>query len=150
MHCRHCAEPLSLNFVDLGFSPPSNKYLTEHQLSSPETHFPLRVSVCERCWLVQTLDYTDFRDLFDDQYAYFSSASSTWLDHIKKYTAEIIRELALDEKSRVVEIASNDGYLLKNFVENQYLVSELSRPRAPLLSQEKTVSLLSKDFLRSS
>ena len=79
MKCRHCNTPLSLQFVDLGSSPPSNAYLTEEKLTTPEKWFPLRVLACDRCWLVQTEDFTQADELFDAEYAYFSSFSSTWL-----------------------------------------------------------------------
>ena len=81
MRCRHCGERVGLVLVDLGSSPPSNSYLTDEDLRSPETWFPLRVLVCETCWLVQTEDFADAADLFDADYAYFSGFSSTWLEH---------------------------------------------------------------------
>lgn len=117
MICRHCKENLKHNFLDLGTAPPSNAYLEKNQLTKTELYFPLRVKVCENCWLVQTEDYTDADKLFDSEYAYFSSTSDSFLKHAALYSNEIIDELNLDSKSFVVEIASNDGYLLKNFVE---------------------------------
>jgi SAM-dependent methyltransferase len=116
MKCRHCHTALQHVFVDLGFAPPSNAYLTIEQLRRPEKHFPLRVLVCDECWLVQTEDYAQADELFDADYAYFSSTSSTWLAHAQRYSAQITRRLGLDRDSFVVEIAANDGYLLKNFV----------------------------------
>jgi len=116
MNCRHCHSPLEHVFVDLGFAPPSNAYRTREQLRSPETYLPLRVYVCENCWLVQTDDYTDATALFDAEYAYFSSTSSSWLAHAAQYTRDVIQRLSLDANSLVIEVASNDGYLLKNFV----------------------------------
>jgi SAM-dependent methyltransferase len=116
MNCRHCHSPLEHVFVDLGFAPPSNAYRTREQLRSPETYLPLRVYVCEHCWLVQTDDYTDATALFDAEYAYFSSTSSSWLAHAAQYTRDVIQRLSLDTNSLVIEVASNDGYLLKNFV----------------------------------
>lgn len=116
MKCRHCHRPLEHIFLDLGFAPPSNAYLTDQDLNRPELYFPLKVYVCEHCWLVQTADYARADELFDADYAYFSSTSTTWLDHAERYTDSICRRLALNEESLVVEIASNDGYLLKNFV----------------------------------
>ena len=117
MKCRHCAKKLEATFVDLGFAPPSNAYLTEDAVSRPETYYPLKVKVCEDCWLVQTCDYTRADELFDADYAYFSSTSSSWLEHAAAYTEKIIGELNLTKNSHVIEVASNDGYLLKNFVE---------------------------------
>ena len=117
MKCRHCKADLEHVFLDLGFAPPSNAYLDEADLLKPEIYYPLKVMVCNQCWLVQTEDYADASELFAEDYAYLSSTSISWLAHAKKYTEEIIQKLELGHKSKVVEIASNDGYLLKNFLE---------------------------------
>ncbi len=111
MNCRHCNHSLGLVFVDLGQSPPSNAYLSSP--SALETLFPLRVLVCERCWLVQTEDYADAGKLFSPDYAYFSSYSASWLEHSKNYVASIIERFNLDADSCVVEVAANDGYFLQ-------------------------------------
>lgn len=116
MNCRHCGTTLEHNFVDLGFSPPSNAYLNAEDLNRPETHFPLRVKVCQNCWLVQTEDYARADELFSADYAYFSSTSSSWLEHAAEYAEMITGRLGLGPESLVIEVASNDGYLLKNFV----------------------------------
>jgi hypothetical protein len=116
MNCRHCNTPLKHTFLDLGFAPPSNAYLTVDALTQPEAYYPLKVRVCERCWLVQTEDYTGANTLFSPDYAYFSSTSSSWLDHAARFAKKVIAEFGLNENSLVMEIASNDGYLLKNFV----------------------------------
>ena len=116
MNCRHCGEPLTYTFLDLGHAPPSNAYLTSEDLSRPETYYPLRVKVCDQCWLVQTEDYADADKLFSSDYAYFSSTSSSWLAHAKDYANRMVKELELSDQSYVIEVASNDGYLLKNFV----------------------------------
>lgn len=116
MNCRHCSTPLELSFVDLGSAPPSNAYLSEADLSKPEVYFPLRVKVCRNCWLVQTEDFSDAATFFDAQYAYFSSTSSTWLEHATQYAEMITRRLGLTKNSFVVEVAANDGYLLRNFL----------------------------------
>jgi SAM-dependent methyltransferase len=116
MNCRHCSQPLTHRFLDLGFAPPSNAYLSESDLRKPEKTYPLRVLVCDNCWLVQTEDYADAGELFSHDYAYFSSTSSTWLDHAKRYAESIQKRLSLGSDSFVIEVASNDGYLLKNFV----------------------------------
>jgi SAM-dependent methyltransferase len=116
MNCRHCKTSLQHTFLDLGFAPPSNAYLTRDSLCQPELYFPLKVNVCHNCWLVQTEDYTDARELFTSDYAYFSSTSTGWLEHAKNYVDKIIKELGLSTQSRVVEVACNDGYLLKNFL----------------------------------
>lgn len=116
MNCRHCSKLLAHRFLDLGFAPPSNAYLSEADLRKPEKTYPLRVLVCDACWLVQTEDYADAGELFDQDYAYFSSTSSTWLEHAKRYAESIQKRLSLGRDSFVIEVASNDGYLLKNFV----------------------------------
>lgn len=113
MKCRHCLSHLQLPLVDLGSAPPSNAYLTREQLQAPEKWYPLRVLVCESCWLVQTEDYADADELFNDEYAYFSSVSSTWLEHARNYVATIVDRIGLSPESTVVEIAANDGYLLQ-------------------------------------
>lgn len=116
MNCRHCSTPLAHTFLDLGFAPPSNAYLSKEDLNKPEKCYPLRVLVCDQCWLVQTEDYAEADELFIPEYAYFSSASSTWLEHARKYVEMTIGRLGLNADSLVVEVASNDGYLLKNFL----------------------------------
>lgn len=116
MKCRHCASELRCDFLDLGFAPPSNAYLTKDALSKPEVYFPLRLKVCEECWLVQTEDYASAETFFSSDYAYFSSASRSWLDHASRYTDMIRKRLSLSNESMVIEVASNDGYLLRNFV----------------------------------
>jgi SAM-dependent methyltransferase len=116
MNCRHCGAPLAQIFIDLGIAPPSNAYLTAAELRRPEKRYPLKVMVCARCWLVQTEDHAAADELFGADYAYFSSTSSGWLAHAKRYADKMIRALALTRASFVIEIACNDGYLLKNFV----------------------------------
>ncbi|MBK5510985.1 MULTISPECIES: class I SAM-dependent methyltransferase [unclassified Pseudomonas] len=113
MNCRGCATPLALPLIDLGTSPPSNAYVRADQLEQAEQWVPLKVAVCQRCWLVQTEDYTSADSLFDAEYAYFSSFSSTWLAHAERYVAEMVERFGLTADSRVVEIAANDGYLLQ-------------------------------------
>ncbi len=113
MKCRHCGTGLELVFIDLGSSPPSNAYLSVESLRIPETWYPLRVYVCTECWLVQTEDFARSNELFTDDYAYFSSYSSTWLAHAETYVDAMTRRFGLDASSQVVEIASNDGYLLQ-------------------------------------
>jgi SAM-dependent methyltransferase len=117
MNCRHCHEPLVHTFLDLGFAPPSNAYLSEGDLNEPEVYYPLKVKVCDSCWLVQTEDYAEADALFTPEYAYFSSTSASWLDHAKSYSDQIIRKLGLNSESFVIEVASNDGYLLKHIVQ---------------------------------
>jgi len=116
MKCRHCGASLTHTFLDLGFAPPSNAYLTQADLSKPEKYYPLKIKVCDQCWLVQTEDYAQADELFSPEYAYFSSTSSGWLAHAKRYAEKMTHELELNAQSLVIEVASNDGYLLKNFV----------------------------------
>ncbi len=113
MKCRHCSAELELTLIDLGNAPPSNAYLTESTLHIPEKRFPLRVLVCTECWLVQTEDYAGIKELFDSEYAYFSSFSTTWLRHAERYVAEMIERFELNANSNVIEVAANDGYLLQ-------------------------------------
>ncbi len=116
MKCRHCDSPLEHIFLDLGFAPPSNAYLTDADLARPEKYYPLKIKVCDQCWLVQTEDYTQADELFSSNYAYFSSTSTGWLIHAASYAEKMTRQLNLTKDSLVIEVASNDGYLLKNFV----------------------------------
>lgn len=116
MNCRHCSAPLEHVFLDLGVAPPSNAYLNPANLQAPEQYFPLKLFVCDRCWLVQTEDYSRSNELFTKDYAYFSSVSTTWLAHARSYVDMITARLGLGADSFVIEVASNDGYLLKNFV----------------------------------
>lgn len=113
MKCRHCGSVLRLPFLDLGSAPPSNAYLTEAGLRAPETWYPLRLLVCESCWLVQTEDHAGREALFTEDYAYFSSFSTSWLAHAERYVRTMIGRFGLNASSRVVEIAANDGYLLQ-------------------------------------
>ncbi|MBK8754247.1 MAG: class I SAM-dependent methyltransferase [Candidatus Competibacteraceae bacterium] len=112
MNCRHCGQPLRLPLIDLGSAPPSNAYLNQQTLHAPEQWFPLRVLVCEACWLVQTEDFAQADALFAADYAYFSSFSTTWLQHAEAYVAAMVERFSLNAASHVVEVAANDGYLL--------------------------------------
>jgi SAM-dependent methyltransferase len=115
MDCRHCSTPLDLVVVDLDSSPPSNAYLSD--LTVAEADYPLRVLVCQSCWLVQTEDYAAADELFDEEYAYFSSFSASWLEHSRNYVKAMIDRFDLDESSCVMEVAANDGYLLQYVLE---------------------------------
>jgi len=117
MRCRHCGNELTHEFINLFNAPPSNSYLTNNQLNEPEILYPLKVFVCDSCFLVQIDEYKKSDEIFSGEYAYFSSYSSSWLDHSKRYVEMIIPKLELNEESYVVEIASNDGYLLQYFKE---------------------------------
>ncbi|MFM2181080.1 MAG: hypothetical protein RIR54_374, partial [Actinomycetota bacterium] len=116
--------------LDLGASPPSNAYLTKLTLRRPEKYFPLRVYVCESCWLVQAEAYSRAAELFNEEYAYFSSFSSEWVKHADKLVESAVNKYGLSDKSHVIEIASNDGYLLQH----------VARRGIPCLGIEPTAS----------
>lgn len=118
MKCRHCGAELTLTLVDLGSAPPSNAYLTEATLHTPEKWYPLRVLVCEGCWLAQTEDFAEAQEIFDAEYAYFSGFSSSWLAHCERYVNHMAERFGLAAGSHVVEVAANDGYLLQ-YVKNR-------------------------------
>ncbi len=117
MKCRFCQTALSDVFIDLGNSPASNSFLTREQLDEPETFYPLKVYTCPSCFLVQVDEYKKSDAIFDSGYVYFSSFSTSWLAHAKKYTEKMQERFGLNRDSLVVEIASNDGYLLQYFKE---------------------------------
>jgi SAM-dependent methyltransferase len=113
MKCRFCSTPLHEVFLDLGSAPPSNAYLARAALNAPETWYPLKLFTCETCLLVQVDEVQSHAALFAPDYAYFSSYSSSWLAHAERFVGEAVTRLELDGNSLVVEIASNDGYLLQ-------------------------------------
>lgn len=112
--CRFCGSPLRHTFVDLGLSPLCQTHIEPHQLNESETFYPLHVRVCESCYLVQLEEYVAPEAIFSD-YAYFSSYSDSWVEHARQYTAAMAERFGLGTESFVVEIASNDGYLLQHF-----------------------------------
>lgn len=116
MTCRHCSAPLKDIFLDLGFAPPSNAYVTSQGLNQVERYYPLRLYVCATCLLVQTQYDVAPDELFGQDYAYFSSTSKSWLAHAARYADQISEQLKLTSSSLVIEVAANDGYLLQNFV----------------------------------
>ncbi len=130
MNCRFCQNFLTHEFVDLACSPPSNSYLRAGQLNQPEVFYPLRVFVCEKCFLVQIDEYKKAGEIFDENYAYFSSFSKSWLEHSQKYVEMMCGRFGFDENSQIIETASNDGYLLQYFVERN----------VPVLGIEPTLS----------
>ncbi len=146
MNCRNCHHLLSLPFVDLGTSPPSNAFISLEQLNEAEVWFPLRVMVCEHCWLVQTIDYVGTQELFNPDYVYFSSFSKTWLEHAKKYVNAIVNRFQLDERSYVVEIGANDGYLLQYILEKNIPCLGIEPTSSTALTaQQKGIPIL-EDF----
>jgi hypothetical protein len=122
MNCRFCNTLIETELIDLVNSPASNSYLSANQMNEPETFYPLKVFVCGHCFLVQVDEYKSFDSIFDNNYAYFSSYSTSWLTHSKNYVEKMIVELNLNNNSQVVEIASNDGYLLQYFLPHQIKV----------------------------
>jgi 2-polyprenyl-3-methyl-5-hydroxy-6-metoxy-1,4-benzoquinol methylase len=119
MHCRFCKTELKDTFIDLVNSPASNSFLTPEQLNEPETFYPLKVFTCSKCFLVQIDEYKKSDAIFNSDYAYFSSFSTTWLEHSRKYTRLMIERFGFNEQSLVAEVASNDGYLLQYFKEKK-------------------------------
>lgn len=113
--CRFCAEPLNDVVVDLGMSPLCQSQIEVEQLNKSEVFYPLRAFVCRKCWLIQVHEHVSGTEIFQ-HYAYFSSYSDSWLDHARRYVDAIVERLGLGGQSHVVELASNDGYLLQNFV----------------------------------
>ena len=118
LECRFCKSKELRRVLDLGFAPPSNSFLSpDNAPMRPETYYPLRITFCSDCSLVQTEDFLDKASLFTDEYPYFSSTSNSWLSHAKNFSLFAIDKLGLTKDSFVVEIASNDGYLLRNFID---------------------------------
>jgi 2-polyprenyl-3-methyl-5-hydroxy-6-metoxy-1,4-benzoquinol methylase len=147
MNCRSCKNPLTHVFVDLGKSPPSNSYLSPEQLKEPESYYPLRVYVCEKCFLVQIDEHKKAEEIFDQSYAYFSSFSTTWLEHAKNYVEMMCGRFGFDREAQVIEIASNDGYLLQYFKQKNIKVLGIE----PTLStataaREKGIETLTEFF----
>ena len=97
MKCRHCNNKLKYEFLDLGVSSPSNSFIKKENLNLPEKSFPLRVMVCDTCWLVQTEDFVNASEMFTNEYAYFSSFSSSFLNHTKEYVDKMVSKFSLDE-----------------------------------------------------
>ena len=136
MKCRFCRNNLKDKILDLGKSPPSNAYLKNKSQFNYEKYFPLKLYLCKKCYLVQTQDFNKPEELFTNDYAYFSGTSKLFVEHAKKYVEKISKKLNLNRKSFVVEIASNDGYLLKNFL----------KKKIPCLGIEPTKSTYKKSL----
>lgn len=113
MKCRHCQSAVKLPLIDLRSAPPSNAYLNENTLKLPEKYYPLKIMVCEQCWLVQTEDFANADELFNHDYAYFSGFSQSWLAHCQQYVDEMVKRFDLTSAHLVIEIAANDGSLLQ-------------------------------------
>lgn len=115
-HCRFCSAPVQHSVCDLGMHPLCENFLTAEQLDQPEAFYPLHAYVCDQCFLIQVKDYVAGTEIFQGEYAYFSSFSDSWLEHCSRYVDMITERIDLNEDSLVVELASNDGYLLQYFV----------------------------------
>lgn len=144
--CRFCGRELKNTFVDLGLSPLSNEYVGKENLNKGQHYYPLHVMVCDECFLVQALEYETPENIFSD-YKYFSSYSKSWLEHAKKYVDMIVSKINLNENSQVIEIASNDGYLLQYF--KQYNIEPLGIEPAENVAKEaekKGIKTISEFF----
>ncbi len=115
MNCRHCGAPLKQVFADLVFSPVSNSMLTKKGLQNPESYYPLKVFVCQQCFLVQIDEVNKPEDFFNEDYTYYSSFSTSWLNHSRRYVEMMMDRFQFNEQSQIIEIGSNDGYLLQYF-----------------------------------
>jgi len=131
LRCRHCRAPLATTLVDLGSAPPSNALLSGDEIESPEIRLPLRVLVCEQCWLVQTEDHASATELFTESYPYFSGFSSSWVEHCKTYVDEIIDRFDLGPTTRLVEIGANDGSLLQQAIARGVPCTGIEPTRGP-------------------
>lgn len=146
IHCRYCESELIQNFIDLGMSPLSNSYLNAEQINKKEPFYPLHVFVCSNCLLVQLEEFESPQSIFTN-YAYFSSYSKTWLEHAQEYVNMMITRFGFDEKSQVIEIASNDGYLLQYFKEKKIPVLGIEpATNVAKVAQEKGITTLTKFF----
>tara|TARA_B100000035_G_scaffold312305_1_gene323479 strand:+ start:1994 stop:3220 length:1227 start_codon:yes stop_codon:yes gene_type:complete len=148
MKCRSCKKLLKLCFIDLGNAPPSNSYLTEKELNSTEIYYPLQVYICDNCWLAQVIDYAGRDIFFNEFYPYFSSVSNSFTSHSKKYVDYVIDRFNLKStNSQIIEIASNDGYLLQFFKKKNFncLGIEPSKSCAKA-ARKKNIKVLEKFF----
>lgn len=140
MQCRFCKTELTDTFIDLGNSPASNSFLTSEALDEPETFFPLKVFTCSKCFLVQVDEYKKSDAIFDNEYVYFSSYSSSWLAHASSYVNLMTERFGFNKESQVIEIASNDGYLLQYFKEKNIPVLGIEpTANTAKVSQEKGI-----------
>jgi 2-polyprenyl-3-methyl-5-hydroxy-6-metoxy-1,4-benzoquinol methylase len=145
--CRFCRTNIQQIFADLGMSPLSNSYLKSEQLNQAERFYPLCAYVCDNCLLVQLEEFESSEQIFSDQYAYFSSYSDSWLEHCRAYTDLMVKKFGFNENSQVIELASNDGYLLQYFKEKGIPVLGIE-PAANVakVAEEKGIHTLVKFF----
>jgi len=147
MNCRHCKDELIHVFADLNYSPISNAMLSQVQLLEPENYFPLKIFVCSNCFLVQVNEMEKAEKIFDEEYTYFSSFSSSLLNHSKKYVEMMIDRFGYNEQSQIIEIASNDGYLLQYFKEKNIPVLGIDpAANTAKVAQEKGIDTVVKFF----
>ena len=146
MNCRFCNAKLDFEFIDLINSPPSNSFLTKEQLNEPEKFYPLKLFLCDKCFLVQIDEYKKSNEIFDENYLYYSSFSKIWLDHARNYVDLVLKRFALSKDSLVIEIGSNDGYLLQYFhnLDIPYIGIEPSSKTAKV-AKEKGIKVI-EDF----
>lgn len=154
MKCRYCKSELKHVFVDLNYSPISNDMLTETRLEYKENYFPLKVEVCHKCFLVQHSEYKKAIEIFDDKYTYFSSYSKSWLKHSKNYVDMMMKRFSFDENSLILEIASNDGYLLQYFLDYGVPVMGIDPTTNTAIEAEKKgvktiIDFFSSDFVKN-
>jgi 2-polyprenyl-3-methyl-5-hydroxy-6-metoxy-1,4-benzoquinol methylase len=147
VNCRFCNTPLSFEFLDLVNSPPSNSFLSIDQLNEPEIFYPLRVLVCDNCFLVQIDEYQKSSAIFNNDYVYFSSFSTSWLNHARNYCELVVERLSLDKNSKVIEIASNDGYLLQYFLQKNIPVLGIEPTKnTATIAVEKGIETITEFF----
>ncbi|MGM9512076.1 methyltransferase domain-containing protein [Larkinella sp. GY13] len=147
MECRFCKTPLQHVFIDLVNSPASNSFLTAEQLNEPETFYPLKVFTCHSCFLVQIDEYKKSDAIFDSDYVYFSSFSTSWLNHARQYVDRMTERFGLGRDSQVIEIASNDGYLLQYFVEKKIPVLGIEpTTNTAAVALEKNIPTITRFF----
>jgi SAM-dependent methyltransferase len=151
MNCRACNEPLIHEFINLGHQPPSNSFLTEEQLNEPETTYPLKVFVCDKCFLVQIPESKKASEIFEEGYVYFSSQSPSNVSHAKEFVRTMVNRFELGLKSKVMEIGSNDGYMLQWFAEQGIVTVGIEPSRNPAATAIKkgiptVIDFFSKDM----
>jgi len=147
MKCRFCGNELTFEFINLENSPPSNSFLTEEELNQPEIFYPLKLFVCDKCFLIQIDEYKKSSEIFDEKYIYFSSFSKSWLNHSKNYVEMIINRFNLNKSSLVIEIASNDGYLLQYFKKNKIPNLGIEpASKTALVAREKGIDVIEDYF----
>jgi hypothetical protein len=149
MNCRHCNYELKQIFADLVYAPVSNTMLTKNELGKPEVYFPLRAFVCPQCFLVQVDDVNKPEDIFNESYTYYSSFSSSWLNHAKRYVDMIMQRYRFNEHSQIIEVGSNDGYLLQYFKDYNVPVLGIDPAEGTDIEAEKKGVPTISDFFSS-